>query len=166
MSVATARILTVEDDPIVQADLRLVLEDAGFDVCPGARDGIEAVDLAREHKHDLVLIDLGLPRMDGIEATRRILDEREVPILALTGQSGGDSVERALAAGAVGHVLKPFAAAHLVSTISDALTHQASLERLQYRQLATVESMLQDDRSAREIGDRLREQYGSRSAPA
>jgi DNA-binding NarL/FixJ family response regulator len=58
----------VEDDPIVRADLRLILEDAGFDVCPDARDGIEAVELARTHRPDLILIDLGLPR---ITASRR-----------------------------------------------------------------------------------------------
>src|SRR6266403_804083 len=72
-STTAARVLTVEDDPIVRADLRLILEDAGFDVCPDARDGIEAVELAREHRPDLVLIDLSLPRLDGVEATRRIL---------------------------------------------------------------------------------------------
>src|SRR5476651_1986042 len=73
MSTATARVMTVEDDPIVRADLRLVLEDAGFGVCAGARDGIEAVELARLHAPDLIVLDLGLPRLDGIEATRRIL---------------------------------------------------------------------------------------------
>src|SRR5712671_5099039 len=70
---APARILTVDDNPIVRADLRLILEDAGFEVVPDARDGVEAVDLARRHKPDLVLIDLSLPRIDGVEATRRIL---------------------------------------------------------------------------------------------
>ncbi len=169
MSAATAaRILTVEDDPIVQADLRLLLEDAGFDVCPGARDGVEAVDLARHHRPDLVLIDLGLPRMDGIEATRQILREQKIPILALTGRSGTDSVEQALAAGAVGHVRKPFAAADLVHTITDALAHRpapgrpepAAAERQQYRVLATIESMLREDRSDRDIRERLSEQFG------
>ena len=71
-----ARVLTVEDDPIVRADLRLILEDNGFDVCADARDGVEAVELAREHRPDLILIDLHLPELDGVEATRRILDER------------------------------------------------------------------------------------------
>ena len=60
MSTATARVMTVEDDPIVRADLRLVLEDAGFGVCAGARDGIEAVDLARQHAPDVIVLDLGL----------------------------------------------------------------------------------------------------------
>src|ERR1700730_4783980 len=80
---ATARVLTVEDDPIVRADLRLILEDAGFDVVPDARDGVEAGELAREHRPDLILIDLKLPGLDGVEATRQILRERSVPIAAL-----------------------------------------------------------------------------------
>jgi CheY-like chemotaxis protein len=171
-AVAAARILTVEDDPIVQADLRLLLEDAGFDVCAGARDGIEAVDLARHHRPDLVLIDLGLPRMDGVEATRQILREQTIPILALTGRGGTASVEQALAAGAVGHVRKPFAAADLVHTITDALSHRAALdrsepvaaERQRYRELATIESMLREDRSDRDIRERLSEQFGGNSA--
>src|SRR5438094_10001190 len=83
-ALATASVLTVEDDPIVRADLRLILEDAGFDVCPDARDGVEAVEFAREHRPDLILIDLSLPRLDGVEATRQILSERTVPIVALT----------------------------------------------------------------------------------
>ena len=58
MSAVTASVLTVEDDPIVRADLRLVLEDAGFSVCAGAGDGVEAIELAREHEPDVILLDL------------------------------------------------------------------------------------------------------------
>ena len=68
-ALATASVLTVEDDPIVRADLRLILEDAGFDVCADARDGVEAVELARQHRPDLILMDLNLPGLDGVEAT-------------------------------------------------------------------------------------------------
>jgi CheY-like chemotaxis protein len=148
----TARVLTVEDDPIVRADLRLILEDAGFDVCPDARDGIEAVELARTHRPDLILIDLSLPRIDGVEATRRILDERDVPIVALTGHGGG-SAERAREAGAVAHILKPFHEAHLVGTITDVL---ADAERERQGQLIMVEAMVRRGDSERAIADALR----------
>src|SRR6187397_3140174 len=100
-----ARVLTVEDNPIVRADLRLILEDHGFDVCADARDGAEAVDLAREHRPDLILIDLNLPELDGVEATRRIMDERDVAIVAFTGDQGY-LTDRAVEAGAVAHVTK------------------------------------------------------------
>jgi CheY-like chemotaxis protein len=147
-----ARILTVEDNPIVRADLRLMLEDAGFEVCPDARDGVEAVDLAREHKPDLVLIDLSLPRLDGVEATRLILGERDVPVVALTGHSRGDFVQRAVDAGAVGHVLKPFSRVALVATVSGALADRAERDEHQQRiYLTMIESMVRAGRSEEEI---------------
>jgi CheY-like chemotaxis protein len=151
-ALTTARVLTVEDDPIVRADLRLILEDAGYEVCPDARDGVEAVELAREHRPDLVLIDLSLPRLDGIEATRQILDERDVPIVALTGHRSGDLVERAVEAGAVGHVLKPFSEAHLVETVSGVLAERVERDDDQRRgHLIMIESMQRAGYSEREI---------------
>jgi response regulator NasT len=134
MSTAAASVLTVEDNPIVRADLRLVLEDAGFSVCPDARDGIEAVEFAREHKPDVVLLDLSLPRLDGVEATRQILAERDVPIVALTGRSR-ELAERALDAGAISYVLKPFTAVEVVRALVDALTdRRTSAARAESRQ--------------------------------
>ena len=144
---ATARVLTVEDDPIVRADLRLILEDAGFDVVPDARDGVEAVELAREHRPDLILIDLNLPGLDGVEATRRILSERTVPIVALTGHRTG-IVERALEAGAVAHVLKPFDEGQLVGTLTGVLADREAEHR---HHLIMIESMVRDGYSEREI---------------
>jgi DNA-binding response OmpR family regulator len=116
---ATATVLTVEDDPIVRSDLRLVLEDAGYDVAD-ARDGLEAVALARVHAPDLIVLDLGLPRLDGVEAARWILQERAVPIVALTGRSSRLAAD-ALDVGAVACLRKPFAVDELVSTVSAAL---------------------------------------------
>ena len=148
----TARILTVDDNPIVRADLRLMLEDAGYEVCPDARDGVEAVDLAREHKPDLVLIDLSLPRLDGVQATRKILDERDVPVVALTGYSKGDFVQRAVDAGAVGHVLKPFSRVELVATVSGALAnHSERSEHERRNSLIMIESMVRAGYSDQEI---------------
>jgi CheY-like chemotaxis protein len=149
-----ARVLTVEDDPIVRADLRLILEDHGFDVCAAARDGLEAVELAREHRPDLILIDLNLPELDGVEATRRILDEREVPIVALTGYVAGDSIQRAVDAGAVDHITKPFTEAELVDTLREVLaTRQLDAERdAEHRYVRVViESMLREHRTEEEI---------------
>src|SRR5258708_39903886 len=82
-ALTTARVLTVDDDPIVRADLRLILEEAGFDVCTDARDGVEAVELARTQRPDLILMDLSLPNVDGVEATPRILRARRAHIVAL-----------------------------------------------------------------------------------
>ena len=138
MTTATARVMTVEDDPIVRADLRLVLEDAGFGVCAGARDGIEAVDLARLHAPDVIVLDLGLPRLGGVEATRQILSERDVPIIALTGRSES-LAEEAIEAGAVTVLRKPFAEHELVDTVTTALaTHAQKLREESRAALTTI----------------------------
>jgi response regulator NasT len=149
---ATASVLTVEDDPIVRADLRLVLEDAGFNVCPDARDGVEAVALAREHRPDLILIDLNLPGLDGVEATRQILSERAVPIVALTGHRTGFA-ERALEAGAVAHVLKPFDDSQLVETLTGVLADRAEADAEAERRhhLFMIERMVREGYTEREI---------------
>jgi response regulator NasT len=147
-ALTAAKILTVEDNPIVRADLRLILEDAGFDVCPDARDGVEAIHLARRHRPDLILLDLALPNVDGVEATRRILGERNVPIVALTGHGRGELVERALEAGAVGQILKPFTERHLVRTVQTVLAdREAEQDHLRY----LVERLVREGCSEREI---------------
>ena len=120
MQAASPSVLTVEDNPIVRADLRLVLEDAGFTVVGDARDGVEAIELAREHRPDVILLDLGLPHVGGVEAAKRILAEQRVPIVALTGRSRA-LAEDALEAGATSYVLKPFTGVEVVSAVRDAL---------------------------------------------
>jgi CheY-like chemotaxis protein len=160
-ALTSARILTVDDDPIARADLRLILEDAGFEVVPDARDGVEAVDLAREHRPDLVLIDLSSPSLDGVEATRRIFGERDVPIVALTGHSTGDVVQRAVDAGAVGHVLKPFSQAHLVGTLTGVLADRTERDEAEQRGARImVESMLRDGYTERQITRAVRGMTG------
>lgn len=161
-ALATPRVLTAEDDPIVRADLRLILEDAGFAVCPDARDGIEAVELAREHRPDLVLLDLCLPRLDGVEAARRILRERDVAVVALTGHGNRESVERAVAAGATGYVLKPFSERQLVVTLHEALADRVEradreVEYARRRLIMMIEGMAQRGCSEREIERAVRQ---------
>ena len=121
---AVSTVLTVEDDPIVRDDLRTLLEREGFEVLAGARDGVEAVELAREHRPDVILLDLSLPRLGGVEAALRIREERDVPIVALTGYSEM-LVERALEAGASAYVRKPFAGGEVVTALRDALRSHA-----------------------------------------
>ena len=86
----TMRILIAEDETIIRLDLREMLEKAGFDVCAEARDGEEAVTLARTIEPDLALLDVKMPKLDGIDAARRILEERPIPIVMVTayGEDG------------------------------------------------------------------------------
>jgi response regulator NasT len=150
-TLAVPKVLTAEDDPIVRADLRLILEDAGFDVVPDARDGAEAVDLAREHEPDVILMDLDLPQLDGVQATRRILGERAVPIVALTGHSDRQALEEAADAGASGYVLKPFSEEQLVTTLRDAISDHAELEAEQNHLRMLVERMLHQGYTEKQV---------------
>ena len=149
-----ASVLTVEDNPITRADLRLILEEHGFDVCADAQNGFEAVELARTHRPDLILIDLNLPGLDGVEATRRILGERAVPIVALTGHVAGDWIERAAEAGAVDHVTKPFSETALVDTLRGVLTASrldAEREAEHHYVRIAIEAMQRENRTEQEI---------------
>jgi CheY-like chemotaxis protein len=153
-------ILTVEDDPIVRADLRLILEDNGYEVCAAARDGVEAVALAREHAPDLILIDLNLPGLDGVEATRQILSERDVPIVALTGYAESGVIDRAVEAGAVGHLTKPFSERGLVEVVRAALG-ETGVEIDHYAMRVLIEQMVRENYGEREIHAAVRRAVGA-----
>jgi response regulator NasT len=116
------RILIAEDETIIRLDLRQLLEEHGFVVCGEARDGVEAVALARELEPDAVVLDVRMPVLDGIEAARRIHAERPVPIAMLTAYADRPLVERALEAGAFAYLTKPFRASDVAPAI-----HAASL---------------------------------------
>src|SRR3989337_1580346 len=103
----TSRVLIAEDETIIRLDLRGLLEGAGFDVCAEARDGEEAVALAQETKPDVALLDVKMPRLDGIEAARRILDERPIPIVMVTAYGEEELVHRAVEAGGFGSLWEP-----------------------------------------------------------
>ena len=93
------RILIAEDETIIRLDLRKLLERAGHEVAGEARDGDEAVALAEALVPDLVIMDVKMPRLDGIEAARRGLATRPVPIVMLTAYAHADLIERAAETG-------------------------------------------------------------------
>jgi CheY-like chemotaxis protein len=115
------RILTVEDNAIVSADVRTILEAAGYDVCPDARDGVQAIEHVKAYAPDLILLDHTLPRLDGVEAATRIREQSDAPILVLTGSSDPETLERAAAAGTSGLVRKPFSEQGLLAAVRSRL---------------------------------------------
>lgn len=121
------RILIAEDETIIRLDLRDLLERAGHEVVAEARDGAEAVALAREHAPDLAVMDVKMPKLDGIEAARRILDERPIPIVMLTAYGQEELVSRAVEAGVFGYLVKPFREQDLVPAIQTARARHAEL---------------------------------------
>lgn len=124
------RILVAEDETIIRLDLRALLEQAGFDVCGEARDGVEAVELARELEPDLAVMDVKMPRLDGIEAARRILEERPIPIVMVTAYGQGEIVSRAVEAGVFGYLVKPFREQDLLPAIQTARARHEELQAL------------------------------------
>jgi response regulator NasT len=114
------KILVAEDETIIRLDLTGLLERAGHEVVAEARDGEEAVALAREHEPDLAVMDVKMPRLDGIEAARRILEERPVPIVMLTAFGQQELVARAVEAGVFGYLVKPFREQDIVPAIETA----------------------------------------------
>jgi response regulator NasT len=129
-SASAARILIAEDETIIRLDLRDILERAGFDVCAEAHDGEEAVELARSERPDIAILDVKMPRLDGIEAARRIIAERPIPIVMLTAYSQEELVSRAVEAGVFGYLVKPFREADLLPAIQAATARHAELAAL------------------------------------
>lgn len=114
------RVLIAEDETIIRLDVRALLEKAGHEVVAEARDGVEAVDLAAAHAPDLIVMDVRMPHMDGIDAARAITAARPVPIVMLTAYAEGDLVARASEAGAFGYLVKPFREVDLLPAIDTA----------------------------------------------
>jgi AmiR/NasT family two-component response regulator len=124
------RLLIAEDETIIRLDLRELLERAGFEVCAEARDGLEAVELARKEQPDLAILDVKMPRLDGIEAAKRILAERPIPIVILTAYGQQELIARAVDAGVYGYLVKPFRESDLLPAIETARARHAELMAL------------------------------------
>ena len=124
------RILIAEDETIIRLDLRELLEKAGFEVCAEAKDGEEAVALARSAEPDLALLDVKMPKLDGIDAARRILDERPIPIVMVTAYGEHELVSRAVEAGVFGYLVKPFRESDLLPAIATARARHEELTAL------------------------------------
>ncbi|MEY2945177.1 MAG: hypothetical protein RL433_859, partial [Actinomycetota bacterium] len=100
------RILIAEDETLIRMDLVEMLSESGYEVVGQASNGQEAIDLAKELKPDLAILDVKMPILDGISAASQIIDIS--PVLMLTAFSQRDLVERASDAGAMAYVVKPF----------------------------------------------------------
>ena len=135
------RILIAEDETIIRLDLRDLLERAGFEVCAEARDGVEAVELARVERPDLALLDVKMPRLDGIDAARRILDERPIPIVMVTAYGEEELVARAVEAGVFGYLVKPFRESDVLPAIHTARARHEELAALRAEAQSLAEAL-------------------------
>ena len=140
-SLLRVRILIAEDETLIRLDLRKLLEGAGFEVCAEARDGVEAVELAREVEPDVAVLDVKMPRLDGIEAARRILEERPIPIVMLTAYGQDELVSRAVEAGVFGYLVKPFRESDLLPAIRTARARHEELSALREEAESLAEAL-------------------------
>lgn len=127
------RVIIAEDDPIQRKDLREMLEGLGYLVVGDVGDGVSAVNLARELRPDIVIMDIKMPGMDGIEAAGILTKEKIAPVLLLTAYSQRDLVERAKEAGVVGYLVKPYREPELEPAIQVALARFAEFRELEKR---------------------------------
>jgi AmiR/NasT family two-component response regulator len=125
------RVLVAEDEALIRLDLKEMLQEEGYDVVGEAADGEQAVRLAEELKPDLVILDVKMPVLDGISAAEQIVAQRIAPVVMLTAFSQRDLVERAVEAGAMAYLVKPFAKSDLLPTIEVAVSRHAQLSALE-----------------------------------
>jgi two-component system, response regulator PdtaR len=135
------RILLAEDEVISRMDLREMLENLGYSVIGEAGDGVAAVNLARTLKPDLVLMDIKMPELDGISAALTLSKERVSPVLLLTAYADREFVDRAVDAGVMGYLVKPFAEAQLKPAIEVALERWRELRQIQQELTSTQETL-------------------------
>jgi two-component system, response regulator PdtaR len=125
------RVVIAEDEALIRLDLAEMLAEEGYDVVGQAGDGEKAVALAEELRPDLVVLDVKMPKLDGITAAQRIAEQRIAPVVILTAFSQRELVERARDAGAMAYLVKPFAQHDLVPAVEMAVSRFAELQLLE-----------------------------------
>ena len=140
------RVVIAEDEALIRLDLAEMLAEEGYDVVGQAGDGEAAVALALELRPDLVVMDIKMPKLDGIAAAAQIAESRVAPVVMLTAFSQRDLVERARQSGAMAYLVKPFTKSDLVPAIE--------MARSRFAEMAALEQ---------EVGD-LTEQLATRKA--
>ncbi|BBY35667.1 response regulator [Mycolicibacter minnesotensis] len=138
----TRRVVIAEDEALIRLDLAEMLREEGYEVVGEAGDGQEAVELAEQLRPDLVILDVKMPRRDGIDAASEIAAKRIAPIVILTAFSQRDLVERARDAGAMAYLVKPFTAGDLVPAIELAVSRADEITALE-REVSTLAEQLE-----------------------
>lgn len=127
----TKRIVIADDEPVTRMDLGEILEDAGYDVVGSASDGFDAIELCREFKPDLVLMDVKMPLLGGLKAAKIITEEDLTScIILLTAYSGQEFIEEAKNLGVMGYLVKPINDRNLLPAIEIALSKSQQIEAI------------------------------------
>lgn len=144
------KIVIADDESIIRMDLKELLEDAGHKVVGEAANGEKAVELARKYNPDLVILDIKMPKMDGIAAAKIIDNEKIAPVLLLTAFSQPEIVERATESGVLAYLVKPVQEANLFPAMEVAMSRWQEIQQLEDELLkikGTLESRKTLDRA-------------------
>src|SRR5262245_58649841 len=145
------RVLVADDESIIRLDLRETLRKMGHEVIAEAGDGLRAVEMARQLKPDLVILDIKMPEMDGIDAAKMIAGEKIAPVVLVTAYSQIDLVQRAQEAGVFGYVVKPFKESDLMPAIAI-----ATARFREYLSISQQAASLQEALDARKLVERAK----------
>jgi response regulator NasT len=145
------RVIIADDESVIRTDLREMLTHLGYLVVGEVGDGLSAVNLARELKPDVVIMDIKMPDMDGIEAAKVMTQEKIAPVLLLTAYSHRDLVERAKEAGVVGYLVKPFREQEIAPAIDIALARFQ-----EFRELEKEMGSMRETLETRKLVDRAK----------
>jgi AmiR/NasT family two-component response regulator len=159
------RIVIADDEPIIRLDLRKTLENMGHQVVGEAGDGAKAVDLARELKPNIVILDIKMPEMDGIEAAKIVSTEGIAPVLLLTAYSQKDLVDRATDAGVFNYLVKPFKEADLMPAMAISIARYEEFMELE-NEVSDLENKLDTRKAVDRAKGILMDQYGLKEQEA
>ena len=137
------RVLIVDDESLIRMDLRDIIESCSHEVVAEGTNGVEAIKLCKEYKPDIVLMDVKMPELDGIEAARQIGFHHEAPVVLLTSYSQQDLINKARESGVYGYLIKPVREEQLVPTLEMALGRYHSDAELREK-MAELEQSLED----------------------
>jgi AmiR/NasT family two-component response regulator len=135
------RIVIAEDEAIIRLDLRETLEDEGYEVVGDCGRGDVAIELVRELRPDVVILDIKMPGLDGIEACRELSKERDAAVVLLTAFSQRELIEQAREAGALAYLVKPFNRRELVPAVEMARARHAELRALSEQAVTLAERL-------------------------
>ena len=162
---AGLKVLVVEDEALIRMDLAEMLTEEGYVVAGEAGDGEQAVKLARRLHPDLVIMDIKMPKVDGIAAAASIVEERIAPVVMLTAFSQRDLIEQARDAGAMAYLVKPFARHELVPAIELAVSRFVEKRALE-DEVATLGERLETRKVVEKAKGCLMEEQGLTEAEA
>ena len=137
------RVLIVDDESLIRMDLRDIIESCGHEVVAEGTNGVEALELCKKHKPDIILMDVKMPELDGIEAAHQIGFHHEAPVVLLTSYSQQDLIDKARDSGVYGYLIKPVREEQLVPSLEMALGRYKSDAQLREK-MAELEQSLED----------------------